>query len=64
DENVIDVDNLNSGESPAEKTHVPSIAKGLRSTSGKIVITESEPTHITKEIRKTGKKLKYGTPRT
>ncbi|MCI83842.1 hypothetical protein A2U01_0105118, partial [Trifolium medium] len=31
DENVIDVDNLNSGESPAEKTIVPSIAKRLRS---------------------------------
>ncbi|MCI40867.1 hypothetical protein A2U01_0062100, partial [Trifolium medium] len=29
-ENVIYVDNLNSRESPAEKTHIPSIAKRLR----------------------------------
>ncbi|MCI94336.1 hypothetical protein A2U01_0115634, partial [Trifolium medium] len=31
DENVIDVDNLDSGESPAEKTIAPSISKRLRS---------------------------------
>ncbi|MCI79213.1 hypothetical protein A2U01_0100484, partial [Trifolium medium] len=37
DENVIDVDNLNSGESPAENIHIPSIAKRLRSNSGKVV---------------------------
>ncbi|MCI69601.1 hypothetical protein A2U01_0090864, partial [Trifolium medium] len=31
DDNVIDVDNLNSEGSPAEKTVAPSIAKRLRS---------------------------------
>ncbi|MCI87031.1 hypothetical protein A2U01_0108312, partial [Trifolium medium] len=33
DENVIDVDNLNSGESPAETIITPSISKRLRSKS-------------------------------
>ncbi|MCI56804.1 hypothetical protein A2U01_0078055, partial [Trifolium medium] len=53
DENVIDMDNLNSGESPAEKTHTPNIAKRLMSNSGKGVVTDSEPTKITKDTRKT-----------
>ncbi|MCI50654.1 hypothetical protein A2U01_0071898, partial [Trifolium medium] len=39
DENVINVDNINSGESPAEKTPTPSISKRLRSKSGKVVVT-------------------------
>ncbi|MCI85676.1 hypothetical protein A2U01_0106955, partial [Trifolium medium] len=56
DDNVIDVDNLNSEESPAEKTVAPSIAKRLRSNFGKVVVNDSELTKTTKETRKTGKK--------
>ncbi|MCI97457.1 hypothetical protein A2U01_0118758, partial [Trifolium medium] len=43
-EKVIDVDNLNSEESPAETTMAPRISKRLRSKSGKVVLTDSEPT--------------------
>ncbi|MCI58765.1 hypothetical protein A2U01_0080020, partial [Trifolium medium] len=64
EENVIDVDNLNSRESPAEKIVAPSIAKRLRSNSGKVVISDSEPTKTTMETRKAGKKPMYGPPRT
>ncbi|MCI62712.1 hypothetical protein A2U01_0083969, partial [Trifolium medium] len=54
DENVIDVDDLNSGESPAEKTIAPSISKRLRSKSGKALITDDR---TPKTTRSTGKKL-------
>ncbi|MCH81159.1 envelope-like protein [Trifolium medium] len=63
DLNVINVDNLNSGGSPAEKTSAPSIAKRLRSNSGKDVATASEPIKTTKETRNTGKKPMYGPPK-
>ncbi|MCI41979.1 hypothetical protein A2U01_0063213, partial [Trifolium medium] len=51
DENVIDVDNLISEESPAEKTIVPNISKRLRSKSDKVVITDDK---TPKTTRKTG----------
>ncbi|MCI62731.1 hypothetical protein A2U01_0083988, partial [Trifolium medium] len=51
-----------SGESPAETTMAPSISKRLRSNSGKVVVSDSEPTKTTKETRKTGKKPMYGPP--
>ncbi|MCI84360.1 hypothetical protein A2U01_0105638, partial [Trifolium medium] len=40
DVDAIDVDNLISGESPVDKTPAPSIAKRLRSNSGKAIVTE------------------------
>ncbi|MCI84681.1 hypothetical protein A2U01_0105959, partial [Trifolium medium] len=40
DVNAIDVDNLTFGESPVGKTSGPSIAKRLRSNSGKAIGTE------------------------
>ncbi|MCI72343.1 hypothetical protein A2U01_0093606, partial [Trifolium medium] len=51
DLNVFDLDNLNSGESPAEKTPDP-IAKRLRSNSGKHVVTASEPVKTPKKGKK------------
>ncbi|MCI75645.1 hypothetical protein A2U01_0096914, partial [Trifolium medium] len=62
DENVIDVDNLISGGSPAENTMVPSISKRLRSKSGKVVTTDDGLTKTPKTTRSTGKKLMYGPP--
>ncbi|MCI89230.1 hypothetical protein A2U01_0110518, partial [Trifolium medium] len=53
DENVINVDDLNSGESPAEQTIAPSISKRLRSKSGKALITDDR---TPKTTRKSGKK--------
>ncbi|MCI69511.1 hypothetical protein A2U01_0090773, partial [Trifolium medium] len=37
---AIDVDNLTSGESPVDNSPAPSIAKRLRSNTGKAVGTE------------------------
>ncbi|MCI12710.1 hypothetical protein A2U01_0033817, partial [Trifolium medium] len=50
---VIDVDNLTSGERSIEKNLAASIAKRLRSNSGKVVAIASEHINTTKETRKT-----------
>ncbi|MCI18538.1 hypothetical protein A2U01_0039692, partial [Trifolium medium] len=52
DMNIVDVDDLTSGERSIEKTPAPNIAKRLRSNSGKVVATASEPTNTTKKGKK------------
>ncbi|MCI58142.1 hypothetical protein A2U01_0079395, partial [Trifolium medium] len=52
---TIDLDDLTSGERSIEITPAPSIAKRLRSNSGKVVTTASESIKTTKETRKAGK---------
>ncbi|MCI34212.1 hypothetical protein A2U01_0055430, partial [Trifolium medium] len=47
-----------------EVTPAPGIAKRLRSNTGRVVDTGSEPTKTTKVTRNTGKKPMYGPPRT
>ncbi|MCH95826.1 hypothetical protein A2U01_0016808, partial [Trifolium medium] len=49
DVNVIDLDNLNTGESPAEKNHVPCIARRTRNRSGKVVAAVGEKTKSPKQ---------------
>ncbi|MCI81715.1 hypothetical protein A2U01_0102989, partial [Trifolium medium] len=60
DFNVIDVDDLVSRERSVEKTPAPSIAKRLRSNSGKAVATASEPAKTTKKGKKISKPVHYG----
>ncbi|MCI53625.1 hypothetical protein A2U01_0074872, partial [Trifolium medium] len=56
-----DVDNLTSGESPVGKTSGPSIAKRLRSNSGKAIGTEgSVSVNAGKKIKNP---VRYGRPR-
>ncbi|PNY14714.1 hypothetical protein L195_g011398, partial [Trifolium pratense] len=65
DENIIIMDNLNFGESLAKKTHV-SIAKRLRSNSGKVVATTSQQANTPSKGKKpeTAKKsVNFGPPR-
>ncbi|MCI49688.1 hypothetical protein A2U01_0070932, partial [Trifolium medium] len=65
DMNVVDVDDLVSEERSIEKTHVPSIAKRLRSRSGKVVPSASEPVKTTKAANKPSLKLVlYGPKKT
>ncbi|PNY13323.1 envelope-like protein [Trifolium pratense] len=66
DLNLIDVDNLNYGESQVEKTLAP-IAKRLRSRSGKGVATRSKKTNTPSKGKKTStptkKPVNFGPPR-
>ncbi|MCI06580.1 envelope-like protein, partial [Trifolium medium] len=59
DLNVIDVDDLVSGERSGKKTPVPSIVKRLRSNSGKAVATACEPGKKTKKGKKSSTPLKH-----
>ncbi|MCI49404.1 envelope-like protein, partial [Trifolium medium] len=52
DLNVVDVDNLTSRDSPAEKNSPPSMAKRLRSNSGKAVATADEVAKTPKKGKK------------
>ncbi|MCI57589.1 hypothetical protein A2U01_0078840, partial [Trifolium medium] len=47
--NFVDVDDLTSGERSTKKNPAPSIAKRLRSNSGKVVATTSEPAKTPKK---------------
>ncbi|MCI51934.1 hypothetical protein A2U01_0073178, partial [Trifolium medium] len=53
DNDVVDVDDLESEERTVEKTPAPTIAKRLRSQSGKVVAFIASPAKSTKSIRKT-----------
>ncbi|MCH90078.1 envelope-like protein, partial [Trifolium medium] len=65
DMNVVDVDDLVSKERSIEKTHVPSIEKRLRSRSGKVVSSASEPVKTTKAAKKSSlKPVLYGPKKT
>ncbi|MCI03309.1 hypothetical protein A2U01_0024346, partial [Trifolium medium] len=56
--NFVDVDDLTSGERSTEKNPAPSIAKRLRSNSGKVVATASEPDKTPKKGKKTSTSVK------
>jgi hypothetical protein len=58
---AIDVDNLTAGESPIAKTSGPSIAKRLRSNSGKAVVIEESVS--VKAGKKVKNPVRYGRPR-
>ncbi|MCI22827.1 envelope-like protein, partial [Trifolium medium] len=53
DVNVVNIDDLESEERSVEKTPAPSIAKRLRSQTGKAVASVSTDVKITKTTRKT-----------
>ncbi|MCI72507.1 hypothetical protein A2U01_0093770, partial [Trifolium medium] len=53
DNDVVNIDDLESEERSAEKTPAPSIAKMLRSQSGKVVASVIPSTKPTKSIKNT-----------
>ncbi|MCI80050.1 hypothetical protein A2U01_0101321, partial [Trifolium medium] len=58
---AIDVDNLTSGDSPVEKSDVPSIAKRLRSNTSKAIGTKGSVS--VKAGKKVKNPIRYGRPR-
>ncbi|MCI54469.1 hypothetical protein A2U01_0075719, partial [Trifolium medium] len=58
---AIDVDNLTSGDSPVNKSPAPSIAKRLRSNTGKAIGTEGSVG--VKAGKKAKNPVRYGRPR-
>ncbi|MCI15426.1 hypothetical protein A2U01_0036564, partial [Trifolium medium] len=60
DVDTVDVDNLTSGENPIDKTSAPSIAKRLRSNSGKAIVTRGSVS--VKAGKKVKNPVRYGRP--